>query len=151
MPHKDREARLAYLRRWKEAKRPSPQPEEQAAEGLPPVGRIVFSEDGQTVQCHVCGEWWGSLNVHIRKHGYDAASYKEAFGIGRIASMWPPALKEKQRQAALYRGQGDVGRAHLPHDGGGRPAGQETRLSVKIEASEARKGVYTRGGHKTKA
>lgn len=148
MPHKDREARLAYLRGWKERQRPAPAPEPQRDPSLPPLGAMVFSSDGERVQCHACGKWLGSLNTHIRQHSYDAAGYKHAFGLGRTASLWPPALKARQRAAALARDQGEVGRQHLPHDGSGRPAGQEARLAVRIAASVQRKGVHPRaGGH----
>ena len=97
MPHKDRDARLAYLRAWKARNRPPPVPASQPAPGLPPLGVMTFSADGEQVQCHACGQWLGSLNSHIRRHGYDARSYKEAFGLPRTISMWPPATKARQR------------------------------------------------------
>lgn len=150
MPHKDRATRLAYLRAWKAMHRPSPVPEPQRDPSLPPLGVMQFAADGSLVQCHVCGQWLGSLNTHIRQHGYDARSYKEAFGLPRTISMWPPVTQAKQREAALARGQGDIGRDYLPHDGTGRPAGQEARLGVRISASDQRRGLYTRGGGKTK-
>lgn len=148
MPHKDRDRRLGYLRAWKERNRPSPAPDPQPGEGLPPRGIVVFSPDSTKVQCHGCGRWFGSLNTHLRVHGLDQRTYKELYDLPRTASLWPPALQEKQRQAALDRGQGDIGRAHIPATVG-RPAGQGARLGVRIAASEARKGIYTRGGGKT--
>lgn len=149
MPHKDRETRLAYLREWKKRKRPSPAPEPQTVATLPPRGVMIFSEDGSKVQCHVCGRWLGTLNSHLRTHDLNEASYKELFDLPRTISMWPPTTVEKQRQAALARDQGAIGRAYLPRTEG-RPAGQEARLGVRIEASKQRKGVYTRGGNRTK-
>lgn len=149
MPHKDRSARLAYLRAWKAAHRPAPAPIAQDRDGLPPLGQVVFSEDGEQVQCHVCGAWLGSLNMHLRTHDLDAAAYKAAFDLKRTVSLWPPALKAKQRAAALERGQGDIGRDNLPRDSR-RPAGLAARLSNRIEASLQRQGVYTRGGAKTR-
>lgn len=150
MPHKDRETRLAYLRAWKARHRPSPAAKPQPAGDLPQIGLMRFSDAGDKVQCHVCGQWLGALNMHIRRHGLDARSYKEAFGLPRTISMWPPVTQAKQREAALARDQGDIGRDYLPHDGTGRPAGQEARLGVRISASDQRKGLYTRGGAKTK-
>jgi len=104
----------------------------------------VFSASGDKVQCHVCGRWLGSLNTHVRMHGLDAETYKETYGLARTASLWPPALKDKQRAAAIERGQGDIGREHLPSYPG-RPKGLTNRLAVRIEASESRKGRYQRG------
>lgn len=87
--------------------------------------------------------------MHLRTHGMTAADYKEVYGIARTASLWPPATAEKQRRAALERGQGDVGRRHIPPSQG-RPKGLPQRDSVRIDASEQRRGVYTRGGSKTR-
>lgn len=145
MPHKDREARLAYLREWKKRKRPAPVPKPQADPTLPAHGVVEFSDDGSKVRCHVCGKWLGSLNTHLRAHGMDAASYKEAFDLPRTASLWPPSLKALQREAALDRDQGAIGRGHIP-PATGRAIGQEARLGTRIEASAARSGIYTRGG-----
>ena len=140
MPHKDRATRLAYLKRWKErGGRPSPKPEPQGDAGLPPRGAMHFSLDGEKVQCHVCGQWFGALNTHLKSHGLDAASYKEAYGIGRTHSLLPPAVKDRYREAAIERDQGELGKVYLPR-GVTRPKGLEQRLSVKIEASTSRKG-----------
>lgn len=149
MPHKDREARLAYLRAWKERRRTAPRPQPQADESLPFRGVIVVSEDGTKVQCHACGQWFGALNGHLRRHGLDAASYKALYELPRTASLLPPQTAEKQRQAALARDQGSIGRECLP-PAQPRPKGLEQRLGVRIDASRSRKGIYTRGGNKTR-
>lgn len=149
MPHKDRNRRLAYLRRWKETGRPSPTIETQPDAELPPRGAIVFSVDGARVQCHVCGRWLRSLNAHLRMHDLDGQSYKETYDLKRTASLWPPALQAKQREAAIARDQGAIGKQHLPL-GSKRPKGLMPRLQVRVEASEQRKGVYTRGGEKAR-
>ncbi|CAM5418388.1 hypothetical protein ATER59S_02355 [Aquamicrobium terrae] len=148
MPHSDRVERLDYLHRWKLKNRPSPAPVSQGDPTLPPLGIMAFSMDGSKVQCHVCGRWYGTLNTHLKTHDLDAISYKELFDLPRTASLLPPVTKAKQRQAALDRDQGAFGRMHIPPPSG-RPAGQASRLGVRIAASEARKGVYTRGGEKT--
>lgn len=149
MPHKDRETRLAYLRAWKLKHRPAPEAEPQADTSLPPRGKVDFATDGRTVRCHVCGRWLGSLNTHLRTHGLDARSYKDLFGLPRTASLWPPALMAKQRDAAFERDQGRIGRASIP-PATGRPKGQNGRLGVRIAASAARRGINTRAGNKTR-
>jgi hypothetical protein len=83
-------------------------------------------------------------------HDLDAESYKETYGLARTASLWPPALKDKQRAAALERGQGEIGRRYLPPHPG-RPRGLVNRLGTRIEASEARKGIHTRGGWRARS
>lgn len=149
MPHKDRTQRIEYLRRWKVMGRPTPKAIPQPDQTLPPRGQMVFSADGARVQCHVCGRWLGSLNTHLRMHGLNAETYKETYDLKRTASLWPPNLKHKQSEAAFERDQGAVGREYLPR-GITRPKGLANRLGTRIEASDQRKGVYTRGGEKTK-
>lgn len=149
MPHKDRAARLDYLRRWKERNRPSPAQEPQADPALPPLGVVVFSDDGTKVQCHACGRWFRALNTHMRLHDLDAKGYKEMYGLPRTISMWPPSTKAKQRQAALDRDQGSIGRQHIPPSKG-RPVGQDARLGVRINASSQRKGINMRSGGRTR-
>ena len=128
--------------------RTPPAPETQADARLPPRGAVVFSDDGERVQCHACGRWFRGLNGHLKMHGLDAETYKEAYDLKRTASLWPPALADKQREAALERGQGEIGRAHLPA-GTPRPKGLGARLSSRVEASRQRRGVYMRGGQRT--
>jgi hypothetical protein len=149
VPYKDRQTRLDYLRRWKLKKRPAPQPIPQSDAELTPRGMVEFSPDGTKVRCHCCGGWYGALNTHMRLHGLDAKSYKDLYDLPRTASLWPPAVQAKQRDAALARDQGSVGRNNLPHDGSGRPPGQDARLGVRIAASRQRQGIYTRGGNRT--
>lgn len=110
---------------------------------------MTFSHDGTEVQCHSCGRWFRSLNTHLRGHGMDATAYKELYHLKRTASLWPPALRAKQRRAAIKRDQGEIGKKYLPR-GITRPKGIQNRLQTKIEASEQRKGVHTRGGERTK-
>lgn len=147
MPHKDRRQRLDYLSRYRLKHRPAPNVEQQVDSTLPPRGEIVFDEAGERVQCHVCGSWLKALNAHLRLHGLDASTYKEAYDLNRTASLWPPALKDKQRQAALDRGQGEIGRGHLP-PGKPRPKGLPARLQSRVEESQQRTGTYFRGGTK---
>lgn len=136
MPHKDRAAYLAYLRRHHAEHRPAPVPQAQANPALPPVGTLTFDDDGERVQCHACGRWYGSLVTHIRTHGLDAASYKARFGLARTASLLSPATADRQRQRAIERGQGEVGRANLPEPGTAtRPKGLPNRLQSRVRSS----------------
>jgi predicted transcriptional regulator len=90
MPHKDRAHH--------EQHRPSPALEPQV-NGLPPIGGMRFSDDGEHVQCHVCGKWMASLNSHLRTHVMDKHAYKETYEIGRGESLLPPAVQERYRAA----------------------------------------------------
>lgn len=149
MPHKNRATRLSYSDAYRAAHRPSPEPEKQTHGDLPSAGQIVFSAAGDRVQCHVCGRWYGSLNTHHKTHGLTDATYRETYGLARTTSLWPPALQAKHRQLALDRDQGSIGRDNIP-PAVGRKRGVINRLSTRVSASRARKGVNTRAGQKTK-
>ncbi|EPY03504.1 MucR family transcriptional regulator [Magnetospirillum fulvum] len=138
MPHKDRAAYLAYLDAYRAKHRPSPAPVEQG-DGLPPIGQIVYSDDGTKVQCHVCGRWLGALNTHIKTHGLDGDSYKERYGLARGASLLPPATQERYREVAAARNLGETSGQYLPPPRP-RAKGIEVRLSSRIEESAQRKG-----------
>lgn len=146
VPYKDRARHLAYLAAYRAKHRPSP--EAQSRSGLPPMGAMKYSEDGTKVRCHACGRWFGALNTHLRMHDLDQASYKEAYGLKRTASLLPPATADKYRAATVARDQGGTYRDRLPHDGGGRPAGQDARLQTRVEASVPRRGKNMRAGAK---
>ena len=147
MPLKDRDKHLDYLTEYRKKHRPAPEPISRG--DLPPMGKMVFSADGTKVQCHVCGRWYGALNMHLRVHDLDGAAYKEEFGIARTASMLPPVTQEKYRQATIARDQGSIGRDYLP-PAKGRAIGIKNRLSTQVDASVVRKGVNLRGGEKLK-
>lgn len=136
MPHRDPERRRAATLAWKDARRPSP---EVQPDGLPASGVVQFSPDGTKICCHACGRWFGSLNSHIKTHGMDFDSYRETYELARTVSLWPASLQEKQRQAALDRDQGSIGRQSLP-PAKPRQAGTPTRLSSKVNSSKSRIG-----------
>jgi hypothetical protein len=45
-----------------------------------PPGELSISADGQ-IACHLCGRWFTHLGVHLRRHGWTAAQYREAVGL----------------------------------------------------------------------
>lgn len=132
------EWRRAYFVRYHEKTRPAPAPIPQRDPTLPPIGLLIYQPDGAGVQCHVCGEFKGSLVMHVRVHGYNADSYKEAFGLGRTWSLLSPATAEKFRENAITRDQGGVGRIALKEIGPGRnPGGQSDRIGTRVRKSES--------------
>jgi hypothetical protein len=85
----------------------------------------------------------------LERHGLDADTYKELYDLNRTASLWPPILQAKQRELALARDQGAVLQANRCETAT-CPKGLSARLSTRIKASKQRKGIYTRGGKRTK-
>lgn len=41
----------------------------------------TLNEQGGKVQCHICGNWFGSLWGHLRKHRINSDSYRAYFGL----------------------------------------------------------------------
>lgn len=50
-----------------------------------PIGVVVH--DGPHVQCHLCGGWFRSVLAHLRVHGWDHLTYRQAFGLERGQSL----------------------------------------------------------------
>ena len=137
MPHKERQAYLDYMRRYHQRTRGSPHPQPQRVRTLPPAGVLLVEDDGSRLQCHVCGEWYSGLSSHIRVHGLTVQAYKERYGLARSTSLWSPEYQERQRQAALARGQGAAGRKAIVEIGTHpRPKGIANRLQSRIRSSE---------------
>ena len=52
----------------------------------------VLLDDGERVQCHVCGEWYLHLGVHTNAaHGLTADAYRRRFGLMRKTKLGGPA------------------------------------------------------------
>lgn len=86
----------------------------------------VLADDGEKVQCHICGRWFVTLQSHLRhKHGIDVRDYKMSYELNatqplcskrhteKMSTIQTPHLlqfagmnKDAQRESALrQRGQ----------------------------------------------
>ncbi len=46
------------------------------------LGVLTEAPDGDTVQCHVCGDWFALLGTHANaSHGLGADAYRRSFGL----------------------------------------------------------------------
>lgn len=61
------------------------------------LGVLATSSDGQNVQCHVCGQWFASLGIHVNKHGMDAAEYRAYFGLAVTRTLDSPKRARRRR------------------------------------------------------
>lgn len=66
-----------------------------------PIGAVV--RDGPHVQCHLCGGWYRSVLAHIRVHGWDQRSYREAFGLERREPLEGDATRRRRADALRLR------------------------------------------------
>ena len=81
------------------SKRRNPQPiPQEGRPQLPPLGILIADDDGERLQCHVCGAFWRGLVYHVRQSHYlDAATYRETYGLNRTAVLVSPALQASLR------------------------------------------------------
>lgn len=66
------------------------------------LGQIgILSDDGELVQCHCCGVFFGHLGAHVRRvHDLSPVRYREPFGLNRGTGLMGPALKQQRREHA---------------------------------------------------
>lgn len=54
----------------------------------------ILADDGERVQCHLCGKWYIHLGCHVVKtHHMEAQEYKARFGLANIVGLASSALK----------------------------------------------------------
>lgn len=64
-------------------------------------GVLMFDGEKDTVQCHLCGEWFEYLPNHLhREHTTSASEYKEMVGLLQSTAL----LGEKQRAVLIQKG-----------------------------------------------
>ena len=59
-----------------------------------PPGRLLAEEGTGRLCCHLCGQWFAALGIHVRAHGHSAGTYREAMGLPRtsVLAAGRPAL-----------------------------------------------------------
>lgn len=81
----------------------SPLKEVPKDKGFGYYGVIALTKDRSLMQCHICGELYASVALHIRKHKMDADEYRERFQLARGSSLIGESTREKYQQHALAR------------------------------------------------
>ena len=72
-------------------------PREHALHGE--LGVLAYDELADRIQCHACGGWYQRLTLwHLRRHGLDAWSYKEEFGLNVTTPLQSRRLEGVQRR-----------------------------------------------------
>lgn len=78
---------------------------------LPPIGMVIHSDDGNALQCHVCGAWKRSLGQHSALvHNLTAAEYRERYGLNAGTSLDGAATRATKARHAVARDQASVAR-----------------------------------------
>ena len=61
----------------------------------------VLSNDGDRVQCHVCGDWYANLGSHTSQaHGLTADNYRRAFGLMQATKLIGPTYRNRRKEIA---------------------------------------------------
>lgn len=111
------------------------------------LGQLV-SDNGEKVQCHICGRWFILLAPHLRwKHNLTPDEYREDFGLNRTQPLCAQSLSEKHRRHFIE--QGLVGK-HLCFNLSDFPHATERRLQGRLNFSRARRGMSLRVTEKRK-
>lgn len=64
-------------------------------------GKLVFDDEGKPI-CHICGESFDRLNIHIRqRHGLYVSDYKRCFGLNVSRSLISKEQKCIMRQHTM--------------------------------------------------
>lgn len=84
---------------------------EQEHDGLwtgPFHGQLgVLADDGERVQCHLCGEFYGNLGGHVSQvHGWTPDDYKARFGLNATTGLIGPSLRAARQQEGAERKHG---------------------------------------------
>lgn len=97
----------------------------------PTYGQLgVLTTNGELVQCHACGKWFGHLGAHVPKHGLTVQEYKATFGLNVTTGLIGPKLASQRRQhvdhLAQYRDAGRTALKNLRPD-------QRSRASKRLQ------------------
>ncbi len=72
------------------------------AAGLGDFGLLRYDESSDKLQCHICGEWYISLGLHVRRtHAGAVGDYKRRFGLKASTALVGLRHSAQKRQVAL--------------------------------------------------
>jgi hypothetical protein len=70
-------------------------------EGYGYAGVVLRNTKEDTLQCHICGEWFGSLSQHVfRAHKMKTEKYRKTYGLPLNHPLCSKALSDKFRKNA---------------------------------------------------
>lgn len=97
------------------------------------VGALVFDSESDRIQCHLCGEWFGSLPHHLkREHAMKASEYKDEVGLLQTTALISESARAKLIASGLDK------RLQNLRAGGKKTQEQKTKISntLKITAQK---------------
>lgn len=70
-------------------------------EGFGYYGTVALSQDRKYVQCHICGNLYKSLGMHIRQHKLTAKAYKTRYGLSVATALVGDSTREAMQNKAV--------------------------------------------------
>jgi hypothetical protein len=64
-------------------------------------GTVALTDDKEFVQCHVCGNLFVNVGMHIRKHKISAEKYKETYGLAKSTALMSEPERERLQKNAV--------------------------------------------------
>lgn len=78
------------------------EPLKEVTDGFGYFGAIQVTIDGEKIQCHICGELFGNLGLHIyHKHEMTVGEYREKFELSRSTALISESCRDKLKQEAI--------------------------------------------------
>lgn len=74
----------------------------QVKKGHGYVGALRMTQDGQLLECHVCGKLFDDVGRHANSaHKLTAVKYREKFQLARMTSLVSEAGRERRKRAGM--------------------------------------------------
>jgi len=74
---------------------------EEVKDGFGYVGAVTQTNDGEHIQCHVCGYFYHNLGAHVyKRHGIKVREYREKYGLRLREGLLSP--RERVRAQIRY-------------------------------------------------
>lgn len=99
------------------------------------IGVLSQDENGEKLQCHICGEYYSRLNNHVRMaHKIKVDEYKQRVGLSKGTALVGDKIREKQIEVAKKNYPKVRDRLHAgarekraERGGGGKPESMERK------------------------
>lgn len=74
------------------------EPLKKIEKGYGYYGTIAMTKDGEYIQCHICGNLFPNVGVHLRRHKITSAAYKEKFGLAQGTGLVSEPERERMQK-----------------------------------------------------
>lgn len=97
-------------------------------------GALIFDCEEDKIQCHFCGEWFDTLQHHIRReHNMDAAAYKKAVGLNKTTAL----ISEGHRAKLIAANHGKRLKNLRNHKGSKRSMATREKIRQTLKENRA--------------